>query len=40
MPISGGEALGYFTAAGYGLLPITPAHAPGLDALPPLHADP
>jgi len=40
MPISGLEALRYFSAAGYQILPITAAHAVAVDNLPPLHADP
>lgn len=40
MPISGTEALAYCTQAGYALLPVTPAHAAGVDALPAHHADP
>jgi PIN domain nuclease of toxin-antitoxin system len=40
MPVSGQEALGYFEAAGYVLLPISPRHAAGVEALPLLHADP
>ena len=40
MPISAAEALGYFQAAGYELLAISPAHAVAAADLPPLHADP
>ena len=40
MPVSGQEASGYFEAAGYVLLPISAQHAAGVEALPPLHADP
>lgn len=40
MPIGGAEALGYFREAGYGLLPVTAAHAAAVEALPPHHADP
>lgn len=40
MPISGQQALQYFTAAGYQLLGIAPNHAAAVDALPPLHHDP
>jgi len=40
MPISGLEALRYFSAAGYQILPITAAHAVAVDNLPPLHTDP
>lgn len=38
--ISGGAALARFEASGYELLPITPAHAAAVDALPLHHADP
>lgn len=40
MPISGQQALGWFRDAEFQLLPISPAHAAALDALPALHADP
>ena len=40
MPLSGQAALGYFEAAGYVLLPISPGHAAGVEALPLLHSDP
>jgi PIN domain nuclease of toxin-antitoxin system len=40
MPLSGSEALGYFRAAGYEFLAVTPAHAAAVDRLPPHHADP
>jgi len=40
MPISGLEALRFFSAAGYQILPITAAHAVAVDNLPPLHTDP
>lgn len=40
MPISASDALGYCLAAGYTLLPITPAHAAAVEALPAHHADP
>jgi PIN domain nuclease of toxin-antitoxin system len=40
MPMSGGEALDAFGAAGYQIIGITPAHVVALDALPPLHRDP
>ncbi|MFO1372066.1 MAG: type II toxin-antitoxin system VapC family toxin [Candidatus Competibacteraceae bacterium] len=40
MPISGAEALGYFRAAGYLLLDVTPEHAAGVEQLPAVHADP
>jgi PIN domain nuclease of toxin-antitoxin system len=40
MPISGEAAPGYFRDAGFELLPITPAHAAAVEALPPPHPDP
>ena len=40
MPISGGQALIYFKAAGYGLLSISSEHAAAAGALPPIHNDP
>jgi len=40
MPVSADEALGYFRAAGYVLLDITPAHAVAVGGLPAYHADP
>nr|WP_294501033.1 type II toxin-antitoxin system VapC family toxin [uncultured Rhodopila sp.] len=40
MPISGQQALGYFKAAGFELLSISPAHIVATEALAPLHADP
>ena len=40
MPISGRDALLHFTAAGYALLPISPAHAAAVEELPRLHEDP
>lgn len=40
VPFSGSDALGYFSAAGYQWLDVTPAHAAATEALPPLHADP
>lgn len=40
MPISGEEALQYFRAAGYQLLPISAEHAALVETLPPHHADP
>jgi PIN domain nuclease of toxin-antitoxin system len=40
MPISAKEALGYFLGASFQMLDITTAHALGVEALPPLHADP
>ena len=40
MPISGSQAIGYFRAAGYRLLDISPEHAAAVETLPALHADP
>lgn len=40
MPISGTQAVGYFRAAGYGLLNISAEHAAAVETLPALHADP
>ena len=40
MPVSGLDAIGYFHDAGYALLDISPTHAAGVEALPPLHSDP
>lgn len=40
MPISGPQALGYFTDAGFELLDISPLHAASVGTLPPVHADP
>lgn len=40
MPISGTQALKYFRAAGYELLPVTAAHAATVERLKPRHADP
>jgi PIN domain nuclease of toxin-antitoxin system len=40
MPVSGPDALGYFRAAGYELLPVTADHAAAVAALPALHRDP
>lgn len=40
MPVSGPDALRYFRASGYELLPITADHAAAVQALPPLHRDP
>jgi PIN domain nuclease of toxin-antitoxin system len=40
MPISGTQAVRYFTAAGYRILPITAEHAAAVDDLPALHFDP
>jgi PIN domain nuclease of toxin-antitoxin system len=40
MPVSARQALGYFQAAGYRILPIEAEHTLALEALPPLHQDP
>jgi len=40
MPISGTEALHWFTVSGYRHLPITSTHAAAVDALPAIHRDP
>ena len=40
MPLTGKEAALQFEAAGYELLPISPAHAAAVDDLPPHHGDP
>ena len=40
MPISGSEAVHWFTLSGYRDLPISSAHAAAVDALPPIHGDP
>ncbi len=40
MPVSAREALNFFDAAGYLLLPVTAAHAAEVEALPPYHQDP
>jgi PIN domain nuclease of toxin-antitoxin system len=40
MPLPGTEALGYFTEAGYRMLPITASHAAAVALLPPHHQDP
>lgn len=40
MPISGREALRYFTEAGFELLPISPRDTAAVEDLPPIHADP
>jgi PIN domain nuclease of toxin-antitoxin system len=40
MPISGTQALKYFLAAGYEMLPVTAAHAAAIERLKPRHADP
>lgn len=40
MPFSGTDATRYFREAGYRLLDFTPAHAAGIERLPPIHTDP
>jgi PIN domain nuclease of toxin-antitoxin system len=40
MPISAHEAQVLFSAAGYGLIPITPEQAVIVETLPRIHADP
>jgi PIN domain nuclease of toxin-antitoxin system len=40
MPISGTDAIGYFSDAGYTLLPVTAEHAAATEILPLHHADP
>ena len=40
MPITGNQALGWFEAAQFDMLPISPRHTAAIDTLPPLHADP
>jgi PIN domain nuclease of toxin-antitoxin system len=40
MPLSGAEALEHFTAAGYAMLAISPAHAAAIEDIPRLHGDP
>ena len=40
MPVSGNQALAYFTAAGYDMLSITSIHAVAVENLPSLHRDP
>jgi PIN domain nuclease of toxin-antitoxin system len=40
MPVSGTRAAELCALAGYRQLPVTWRHAAGVDALPPLHADP
>lgn len=40
MPVSGTRAAELCALAGYRELPVTWRHAAGVDALPPLHADP
>jgi PIN domain nuclease of toxin-antitoxin system len=40
MPISGTQALKYFRAAGYEMLPVTAVHSAAIERLKPRHADP
>lgn len=40
MPVSAREALNFFMAAGYMILPITAAHTVEVEALPTHHKDP
>ena len=40
MPVTAREALNFFDAAGYLLLPVTAAHAAQVEALPRHHQDP
>lgn len=40
MPVSGREAIGYFQASGYRLLPVEPEHAAAVETLPAHHQDP
>jgi len=40
MPISGSEAVHWFTLSGYRDVPISSSHAAAVDALPPIHGDP
>jgi PIN domain nuclease of toxin-antitoxin system len=40
MPISGKQALKYFRAAGYEMLPVTVEHAAAVERLRPRHTDP
>ena len=40
IPISGTQAVGFFEAAGYEMLPVTAEHASAVDQLPPHHSDP
>jgi len=40
MPINAVQAIAYFRASGYALLPISAEHAAAVEALPPIHADP
>jgi len=40
MPLSGQDALRYFRASGYRLLPVEPEHAAAIEELPAHHGDP
>lgn len=40
MPISGTEAVHWFTVSGYRDLPIASTHAAAVDTLPAIHGDP
>ncbi|MFW6388086.1 MAG: type II toxin-antitoxin system VapC family toxin [bacterium] len=40
MPISGSEAVHWFTVSGYRDLPVSFAHAASVDTLPGIHSDP
>lgn len=40
MPIGAAAARGFFSKAGYALLPMTPDHVCALEALAPIHGDP
>jgi len=40
MPISGSEAIEWFTKAGYAFLPVNAAHAALVESLPAHHTDP
>ena len=40
MPISGKQAILYFSAAGYEMIPITSTHAAAVEDLPNHHRDP
>ena len=40
MPVSGHDAVRYFEASGYRLLPVEAEHAVAVESLPPHHQDP
>ena len=40
MPVTGTEALHWFSVSGYRDLPITSRHTAAVDELPPIHSDP